>query len=229
MMMMMMIVTFLYRVNANLSCEKNRGVFYEEDLAIGLEATCECHQCYVDDRCETLRRIASVDVTTVEMSFGREFFEGKSEIDISSAYHLDYLDNPTWLYGSTNRISSKLNETIRKLHDRVGNLPEPSSSYQLVVGAGAMQLLTASVASLAKLSNASSCDLAVQRPYWGEFQDIATALSPRVRWYDNSQTEACTIEIVTSPNNPNGKLCEPKFNTSLEIFDYVYNWLLVPR
>jgi hypothetical protein len=188
-MMMLLLLSFAIRRTAAKTkiynddfCVGNRGVFYAEDQVLGLDSVCECNQCYYGKRCELLKENCTVDATTVEMTFAREFFEAQSEIDVSSQYHLDYLDNPSWLYGSSrNRISSALNNTIRKLHDTVGNLPEGSSSYQLVVGAGAMQLLTASVASLAKISNTSSCNLAVQRPYWAEFKDIATTLSPRVQ------------------------------------------------
>ena len=234
--MLMFIVGFAWGTAGASNCS-GRGSRYLEDVALGLPATCECDQCYTGAACEDEVSSCIVDVTTVELTaFGEWFLQAPvardAQCSIGSGYHPGYLATPSYLAprdGAAHaepraRMSSLLNATIRGLHQEVGNVPlSVARDYQLVIGAGAMQLLTAAVWALS--DTAPDTPLVARAPYWGEFKAIAQVLAPRVQWAEAANVSADgVVEIVTTPNNPDGGISSPLLPGSQQIFDLVYDW-----
>ena len=218
------------------------GIYYPEDTLLGLTPACECSQCYEGPRCAIKTANCLLDVTTVELTMMREWFsqqQSKLSSNLQYEYHMGYLDQSSGLFAQTNsrtrrdRISGILNSTIRALHRKVGNV-EDLDERLLVVGAGAMQLISASMYALCANSPVGKqCPIFTKRPFWGEFEDVSKVHSPRVRWmksksdYQPSDVDEI-IEIVTNPNNPDGRANVGIFNTTKTIHDSVYNWPSFP-
>ena len=151
---------------------------------------------------------------------------------------MGYLEQAAGLLSPTNprtrrdRISNKLNATICELHRKVGNVAGLEERF-LVVGAGAMQVLSASIHALCDAERNASCPLYTKRPFWGEIEDLANVQAPRIRWMKSTNDLWASdageiIEIITSPNNPDGRINVPTTTTTKTIYDSVYDWPSFP-
>ncbi|XP_028769390.1 L-tryptophan--pyruvate aminotransferase 1-like [Neltuma alba] len=127
----------------------------------------------------------------------------------------------------------ELRDAIKRLHALVGNA-ETSDRY-IVVGNGSTQLFQA---ALFALSSSSSSDdqinVVAAAPYYSEYQDQTDILRSGIyKWsgdameYDKNEAY---IEVVTSPNNPDGCMRGPVVNKKkcgVEgklIHDLAYYW-----
>jgi len=208
-----------------VSCSGN-GYLYVEDEALGLEPACECLSCYTGANCSVLDDTCVVGVGVVELSALLPWFANREDVavNIGPTYHMDYMHSNSLLSeeAASQRVMRTLNETIRGLHADVGNAE--TDGYQLVIGAGAMQLLSSVTHVLAKRKGMK---LFSAVPYWDVFEQIGNSPDNLTFTTDATLDPSNIIEVVTSPNNPNGHTTSAQYPPSTvagTVHDFVYNW-----
>lgn len=127
---------------------------------------------------------------------------------------------------SYDAVTRMLNSTIRALHTAVGNV-DPRE-YTLVIGSGGVQLIDAAFYALTQGPNANrSMHVFAQAPAYPHFQQTA-GLNPLTQWVADPKAAGVSpvdlIEVVTSPNNPDGKPTVPRYPAAAQVTDYVYRW-----
>ncbi|XP_020868495.1 tryptophan aminotransferase-related protein 3 isoform X2 [Arabidopsis lyrata subsp. lyrata] len=133
-------------------------------------------------------------------------------------------------------VSAELERIIRKLHNVVGNAV--TDNRFIIFGTGATQLLAASVHALSQTNSSSSSPsrLVTSVPYYNMNKDQAEFFNSAdlkfegdaSAWKRSERNDNMTqvIEIVTSPNNPDGKLKRAVLDgpNVKYIHDYAYYW-----
>ena len=166
-----------------------------------------------------------------------------------------YKNNANGREPSRSRISDHLNSTIRLLHRAVGNVRN-EQNYHLVIGSGGVQLINAAMFAMSKKLERESQkrqgadswkrtrkeirgSYYAKTPCYNHFKIFAQNRMTDMKWlhgekdvysYENgnkiSNISTTMIEIVTSPNNPDGRRAVPVFqeNPGMLIHDHVYHW-----
>ncbi|CAI8587557.1 unnamed protein product [Vicia faba] len=139
------------------------------------------------------------------------------------SYYSD-LSNMCWY------MLPELKDAIERIHHLVGNAV--TKDRYIVVGNGSSQLFQASLFALSPLDVPDHpVNVVAAAPYYSEYKSAINILHSRMfQWggdaavYDKNEPY---IEMVTSPNNPDGTLREPVVNSVAEgkfIYDLAYYW-----
>lgn len=109
--------------------------------------------------------------------------------------------------------TEELKKKILELHKKVHGLKE---GYEVVIGNGATQILQAAIWAHGEASKDGPARVFAEAPYYPRFPTLTSfALG---QW-----TKHNDVEIVTSPNNPTGRL-QKKTKNNQTIYDFSYNW-----
>ena len=219
------------------------------------EASCRCFQCYEGDSCEKLVENCAVDTRVAELTLSRPWWSSRESLNrpVSSAMinrNMAYLGNSRLFLSASAKSASKekglvepprspvskhLNSAIRALHTSAGNVKDVEE-YNLVVGAGGVQMLNAAMYAMNKkieretLARNESYNFksrfTAQAPHYSHFKIFADSRG-EMSW--DAEAKVSTehlVEIITSPNNPDGKRSSAKIqqNRGLQIHDHVYHW-----
>jgi L-tryptophan--pyruvate aminotransferase len=107
-----------------------------------------------------------------------------------------------------------LKELILELHEKVHDL---DGDYFVVIGNGATQVLQSVMWALGQLDVDGPLRVSAPRPYYSRFPSMVKLAG--AEWNQSNSN----VEIVTSPNNPDGEHQIPT-KGKLPIYDYSYNW-----
>ncbi|MCO5587729.1 hypothetical protein L7F22_041681 [Adiantum nelumboides] len=129
-------------------------------------------------------------------------------------------------------LTPSLEKEIRALHTLVGNAV--TEDKYIVLGVGSMLLLNAAVASLAP-NNGTPASVVSAVPYYGAYRAQTELLeTSHYTWAGDANIFAekqrivngSSIEFVTTPNNPDGRLRDAVVNGSnaFAIYDLAYYW-----
>ncbi|GAU33819.1 hypothetical protein TSUD_221560 [Trifolium subterraneum] len=124
----------------------------------------------------------------------------------------------------------ELRDEIERLHHLVGNAV--TKDKYIVVGNGSSQLFQAALFAMSPSDVSDQpINVVVAAPYYSEYKNAINVLHSRMfQWvgdaalYDENKPY---IEVVTSPNNPDGTLRVPTVNSVAEgklIHDLAYYW-----
>ncbi|KAH1058584.1 hypothetical protein GYH30_002930 [Glycine max] len=124
----------------------------------------------------------------------------------------------------------EMKEAIKRLHHVVGNAV--TEDRHIVVGNGATQLLQGAVFALSPSeANSQPINVVAAVPYYSEYQDEVDILrSGLYQWAGDAasyEKNEPYIEVVTSPNNPDGTMRGPVVKSEAEgklIHDLAYYW-----
>nr|UTI76435.1 Ann.TAA1 [Brassica napus] len=116
-------------------------------------------------------------------------------------------------------LEPELAEAIKELHDAVGNAA--TEDRYIVVGTGSTQLCQAAVHALSSLAGTQPVSVVAAAPYY--------SVMGRRRVGFRQERKGPCIELVTSPNNPDGTLREtvvnrPDDDEGKVIHDFAYYW-----
>ncbi|KAF5178648.1 Tryptophan aminotransferase-related protein, partial [Thalictrum thalictroides] len=147
-------------------------------------------------------------------------------ITISGSQSLSYFSDPKNLCWF---LEPEFAEEIKRLHNVVGNAV--TEGRYIIVGTGSTQLFQAALYALYS-PGASSEPLNVVSavPYYSCYPTITDFLKSGLhKWAGDAWTydkEEPYIEVVTSPNNPDGNIREPvvKRSGGMLIHDLAYYW-----
>ncbi|CAN1152258.1 L-tryptophan--pyruvate aminotransferase 1 [Linum perenne] len=154
----------------------------------------------------------------------------KCTITISGHDSLSYFSDATsvcWY------MEPKLRDAIRRIHRVVGNAE--TDDRHLVVGTGSTLLFQAALYALASPVAAAAggkpVDVVCAAPYYSQYKEQVEILQSRLyEWGGDARTYSKTkepyIEVVTTPNNPDGSLQEAVVNREdgMLIHDLAYYW-----
>ncbi|KAF9589009.1 hypothetical protein IFM89_018248 [Coptis chinensis] len=117
---------------------------------------------------------------------------------------------------------------IRRLHKLVGNAI--TEDHYIVVGTGSTQLFQAVLYALSPPDATDPVDVVSAMPYYSSYPSVTDYLkSGLYRWGGDAHTynkEGAYIEMVTSPNNPDGHARESVVNLGggTRVYDLAYYW-----
>lgn len=125
-------------------------------------------------------------------------------------------------------LEPDLCQQILRLHRVVGNAI--TEGRYIIVGTGSSQLILAALYALSPLDSSEPTDVVSAVPYYSSYPSMCDYLKTSLfKWGGDAHTyekEGSYIEIVTSPNNPDGSLREPVVNRSggAVLHDLAYYW-----
>ncbi|KAL1091677.1 hypothetical protein V6Z11_D07G173900 [Gossypium hirsutum] len=139
----------------------------------------------------------------------------------------------SYTYGGKSFFSKELAKVVRKVHASVGNAV--TQNRFIIFGAGSTQVLSAAVFALSPENTSSPAKVVTSVPYYPVDKQQTQYFSSQkfkyegdaYRWNNRSDCSSTNmIEIVTSPNNPDGQLKKAIFHgpNVKTIYDHAYYW-----
>lgn len=125
-------------------------------------------------------------------------------------------------------LQPQLGDAIKRLHRVVGNAV--TEDRHIVVGTGSTQLLMAALYALSSPADRHPVSLVAAAPFYSGYKDQAEFLrSGLYKWEGDAHTfdkDGPYIEVVTSPNNPDGAVREAVVNRGEGklVYDLAYYW-----
>ncbi|XP_019094438.1 PREDICTED: tryptophan aminotransferase-related protein 1-like [Camelina sativa] len=126
-------------------------------------------------------------------------------------------------------LEPELEKAIKALHGTIGNAA--TEERYIVVGTGSSQLCQAALFALSSLSEVTPVSIVAAVPYYSTYVEEASYLDSKLyKWEGDARTfdkKGPYIEMVTSPNNPDGTMREPVVNRregGKVIHDFAYYW-----
>ncbi|KAK9848938.1 hypothetical protein WJX84_001268 [Apatococcus fuscideae] len=197
-------------------CSGN-GIRYQGDL------TCFCHACWSGPDCSVQEDIKTC---MVNAESGSPFlFEDywvahpEAEVRIKPSYQEGY----GW-------YQPQLERAIRAIHAQVGNAV--TDDRHIVIGMGSQQVLTAAFFAVSNASRSPEVDptkICAETPYYNSYPRTAAWFSSSLfEWSNTTDLEANAaspvIQVMTSPNNPDGSMRNKTVPGAFGIYDHAYYW-----
>ncbi|KAM3379533.1 L-tryptophan-pyruvate aminotransferase 1 [Capsicum galapagoense] len=149
----------------------------------------------------------------------------KCDITLSGYQSLSYfanVKNLCWF------LEPKLEEEIKRLHNLVGNAIV--DDHFIVVGTGSSQLIQASLYALSPPNEPEPISVVSAAPFYSAYAEVVNFVkSGLYKWAGDAHNfvkNGSCIELITSPNNPNGVIRKPAVNgdEGILIHDLAYYW-----
>ncbi|XP_059636020.1 L-tryptophan--pyruvate aminotransferase 1-like [Cornus florida] len=151
----------------------------------------------------------------------------KCTVVITGSQSLSYfvnMKNLCWF------LQPELEESIKRLHRVVGNAV--TKDYHVVVGTGSTQLFQAALYAISPSDAPEPASVVCAVPYYSLYADVTDFLrSGLYKWEGDAHgfdKDGAYIELVTSPNNPDGTtreaIVEPGGGEGKLIHDLAYYW-----
>ncbi|KAJ8760504.1 hypothetical protein K2173_015171 [Erythroxylum novogranatense] len=193
---------------ASISCS-GHGRAYPDGLIVEGLPVCECNDCYRGPDCSEFVPDCVVDADSGDPMFLEPFWmkhAASSTIVVPAWHRMSYEFNDGSL------ISEELKNQILKLHDIIRNAN--TSGRHIIFGAGATQLLNAAVYALSHDDDPSEARVVASAPYYPVYKEQTELFDSEdfefsgdtSSWKNDYDPLHSYIELVTSPNNPDGKL-----------------------
>ncbi|KAL1216473.1 L-tryptophan--pyruvate aminotransferase 1 [Cardamine amara subsp. amara] len=128
-------------------------------------------------------------------------------------------------------LEPELADAIKELHSAVGNAA--TEDRYIVVGTGSTQLCQAAVHALSSLAGTHPVSVVAAAPFYSTYVEETTYVrSGLYKWEGDAwgfDKKGPYIELVTSPNNPDGTIREtvvnrPDDDEAKVIHDFAYYW-----
>ncbi|XVE55105.1 hypothetical protein DITRI_Ditri03aG0134100 [Diplodiscus trichospermus] len=214
---------------AAISCSGHGKAFLDGLVVDGNEPVCECNTCYTGPDCSQFIPDCSADADSGDPLFLEPFWmqhEASSALVVAGWHRMSYSFN------DNTYISKELERLIRKLHAIVGNAV--TENRFIVFGAGSAQVLNAAAYALSPENSTSPAGVVASVPYYALYREQVEYFSSEkfkfqgdaYAWKNRSEGNTATIEFVTSPNNPDGRLTKAILHghNVKTIYDHAYYW-----
>ncbi|XP_028765189.1 tryptophan aminotransferase-related protein 2 [Neltuma alba] len=215
------------------SCFKKQGdghVFHEASLTISSSSSSSSSSNLANSSCpnhpQGSERVINLDHgdPTVYETFWRKMGD-KTTITIPGWQSMSYFSdasNICWF------MEPELAKEVVRLHNVVGNAV--TEGRHIVVGTGSSQLFLAALYALSPPDAAEPISVVSAAPYYSSYPSMTDyQKSGLYKWAgdaDSFDKEGPYIELVTSPNNPDGYVRRSVVNRSegLLVHDLAYYW-----
>ncbi|XP_054816269.1 tryptophan aminotransferase-related protein 4-like [Prosopis cineraria] len=197
---------------------------------------CECNACYGGSDCSQLLPDCLVDADSGDPTFLEPFWvknAANSAVVISGWHRMSYV------FSDGSLISKELKKHIERVHSITGNAI--TQGKYIIFGAGATHLLHAAIHSLSSQDSASAspANVVASIPYYPVYKEQVeffksedykfTGDSAKRKEEDdglNTSSSTLLIELVTSPNNPDGRLRKAVLEgpSVKKVHDLAYYW-----
>ncbi|GER37028.1 tryptophan aminotransferase related 2 [Striga asiatica] len=164
---------------------------------------------------------------TMYESYWKEIGQNLS-LEIPGFESLSYFSNPKKLCWF---LEPKLEDQIKKVHEKVGNAI--TENRHIIVGTGSSQLILAALFALStSVNEPNPVSVICRAPYYSSYPEMSDFLKSKLfEWwgdadlFDKDKNEPY-IEMVTSPNNPDGTIRQPIVNgpKGMLVHDLAYYW-----
>eukprot|EP00257_Ricinus_communis_P007635 XP_002524354.2 tryptophan aminotransferase-related protein 4 [Ricinus communis] len=215
---------------ASISCSGHGRAFLDGSSGVDGKPVCECYACFKGPDCSEAIPDCEVDADSGDPIFLEPFWlkhPASSAILVPGWHRMSYEFNDGSL------ISKELETQIRKLHTVVGNAK--TDGRYIIFGAGATHLLNAAVHALSSYNNPSSPSRVVASvPYYPVYKEQTEFFQSEdykfsgdtLSWKNSVDSSSKYIELVTSPNNPDGGLRKAVLQgeSVKTIHDFAYYW-----
>lgn len=189
---------------------------------------CHCDECFTGASCEHIIPDCRLDIDGGDPLIFGSYWRANAE---ASAVLI-----PGWYrigYEFYHPLIPAFEEEIRALHSFVGNAI--TEGRYILIGTGATQLLLAAFLSLSLDAQGLPVSTIVPAPYYETYKRQVDALQPGgAKWAEFTESfileeaanDRFSIEVITSPNNPDGSLRESVLsgNGSRSVYDLAYYW-----
>ncbi|PON52680.1 Trytophan aminotransferase [Parasponia andersonii] len=220
---------------AAISCS-GHGSAYMDGLILdqdgNKEPVCECNACYGGPRCSQFLPSCAADANGGDPYFLEPFWmenAASSGVLVAGWHRMGYSLN----FKPFMVMSKELESHIRELHALVGNAV--TEGKYIVFGVGSTQLLNAAVHALSPQNSSSPARVVASFPYYPlskqqteYFNAVGYKFEGDASLWKNKSDAATMnlIELVTSPNNPDGQLkwAQLQGPNVKAIYDRVYYW-----
>lgn len=188
----------------------------------------KCHACLTGHNCSTVVSNCTINLDHGDPTMFESFWKGQQSTTVILGWQLmSYfadIENICWF------LEPDLANAIRSLHDLVGNAV--TKRRTLVIGTGSTQLFQAALYALSQPGSSKPTAVVSAAPYYSSYPVVTDYLkSDLYRWagdawkYKQETDEDHYIELVTSPNNPDGFVREAVVNGSGPVvYDHAYYW-----
>ncbi|OMO98682.1 EGF-like, alliinase [Corchorus olitorius] len=193
------------------------------------EPVCECNSCYSGPDCSHFLTDCIADANGGDPLFLEPFW---TQHAASSAVVVAGWHRMSYSYNNNGFISKELERLIRKLHAVVGNAV--TQNRYIIFGAGSTQVINAAAYALSPDNSSSPAGIVASVPYYALYQQQEEYFNSAkfkfqgdpYTWRNKTDSGAYTIEFVTAPNNPDGRLNKallqgPNVKT---VYDRAYYW-----
>ncbi|XP_062099652.1 tryptophan aminotransferase-related protein 4-like [Humulus lupulus] len=218
---------------AAISCSGHGRAFIDSSLVVDEEEeeegpVCECNSCYAGSHCQNFLPSCPVNAKSGDPLFLEPFWMENAE---SSAMMVAGWHRMSYTFKDSGYMSKQLKARLRQMHAIVGNAV--TEGRYIIFGSGSTQLINAAVHALSS-HNSYSPSLVVPRiPYYSLykqqtefFQEVEYKFEDDASLWMNDSATNNLIEIVTSPNNPDGQLNHARLQhpNDKAIYDRFYYW-----
>nr|GMC51615.1 L-tryptophan--pyruvate aminotransferase 1-like [Ipomoea batatas] len=150
----------------------------------------------------------------------------RSAVTLPGSQSLSYFSDPKNLCWF---LEPKLEQEIKRLHTIVGNVAIEEGNYYIVVGTGSSQLIQAALYALSPPD--ATATVVCAAPYYSAYPEVTDLVrSRRFEWGGDARSferdDEPFIELVTTPNNPDGVIREAVVNRphGSIVYDLAYYW-----
>ncbi|OMO98711.1 EGF-like, alliinase [Corchorus olitorius] len=197
------------------SCSGHGRVSLEGSILTG-KPVCECNACYGGPDCSQFLPHCVADADSGDPMFLEPFWvkhAASSTIVVPGWHRMSYE------YNDGSLILKELDTQIRKLHSVIGNAV--TEGRFIIFGVGSTQLLHAAVHALSTgttshSDSSSPSKVVASAPYYPVYREQTEFFNSEdfkfngdtslYKINNNGDSQENVIEIVTSPNNPDGQL-----------------------
>lgn len=116
----------------------------------------------------------------------------------------------------------ELKDITKELHDNISGSGRHLTSRELVFGMGATQCLYAALYAIRVMFGVSKVTATL--PGYYEYKRMVDMFHPLEWVKESEEANSSTIEIVCSPNNPDGRIQVPSASSAYTIHDRVNHW-----
>eukprot|EP01108_Squamamoeba_japonica_P007921 TRINITY_DN6886_c0_g1_i1.p1 TRINITY_DN6886_c0_g1~~TRINITY_DN6886_c0_g1_i1.p1 ORF type:complete len:408 (+),score=53.70 TRINITY_DN6886_c0_g1_i1:113-1336(+) len=188
---------------------------------------CECFDCFRGADCADFGEDCVLDAGQANGEMMAQYWDNQTDpwrIQIPSYYRTSYEPSQIIQDGgnSTSGLTRLARTTLDNLHAVIGNAN--TTGRALVLGNGATQLIQAFIAALSEKAG---------KPLWvytkAPFYPTFKVFAERSKWslgftQRTDLNPADVVEIITQPNNPDGRYDTPVYAAASHIYDMVYYW-----
>ncbi|KAG0565203.1 hypothetical protein KC19_8G172900 [Ceratodon purpureus] len=225
--MLMRLAAQIADLSATLPCSGHG--YLEIASTEGSAATCKCYECFGGVDCSQVINTCVIDLDHGDPTMFEDFWfrNGGNSITVILGYQrMSYFAQSKHVWF----MESELDQQIRALHQVVGNAV--TEGRHIVVGTGSTQLFQAVLYALSSPDQPKPTNIVSAAPFYSSYPSVTDYLrSALFKWagdaakFDPAAESAPYIEMVTSPNNPDGKIQHAIVNgTGHVVHDLAYYW-----